>query len=469
MMAPEKSSDLAGPGDENAAKKLLFLDPYHRAELAEKQGDWKTVAECYAQIIDQRAAELSLINSVQEGLTAKLEMQAIYNLVGDSLRDTFNAQVVMISQYDPRTNKVFHHYAIERGQHLRLTSWMPIDTSRARIVQTRQPYMINLAEIIRLVEAAKMKVIPGTELPKTWLGVPMIVGGEVKGIVSLQNLDRENAFTKSDIDLLVTLTNSMSMSLENARLSRQTMRLFNLMEQEMEIARRAQQSILPSKLPVKPGYDFGALMIPARAVGGDFYDFIPIGRHQLCVVIGDVSDKGLPAALFMALTFSLIRAEANRTRNVFQVLTNVNQYLRNMNALGMFVTLILGILDYRTGMFEYCRAGHLLPILVDDGGGLHSVDWSEGQPLGLFDNVQIDHHEITIPRGGLVFLYSDGLNEAVDNSGSQFGLIRLNENLLRNRNENAQIICDHLWEAVQQHCGDIPHQDDFTTVLIKRE
>ncbi len=444
-------------------------DPYERAAAAEVKRDWKTAAECYKQIVDQRVAELSLINSVQEGLSARLEMQGIYDLVGDKLRDTFNAQVVMISQYDPKTNRVFHHYAIERGRHLHIPGWQPIDSSRERIVRTRLPYMINLAEILRLLEAQKMKIIPGTELPKTWLGVPMLVGGEVKGIVSLQNLDKENAFSKSDIDLLVTLTNSMSMSLENARLARQTARLFHLMEQEMEIARHTQQSILPSRNPERPGYDFGSLMIPARAVGGDFYDFIPLGKNQLCVVIGDVSDKGLPAALFMALTFSLIRAETGRTRDPIQVMANVNQYLRNMNALGMFVTLIFGILDLRSGIFDYCRAGHLLPILVDREGACINVMWQEGQPLGLFSEVKIDHHTCEIPKGGMILLYSDGLNEAVDGTGSQFGMKHLRENLLQYREETAQQICEHLWEAVQAHCGEQLHQDDFTTVLIKRK
>lgn len=454
--------------EKSVGRQAKREDPYQHAVLAEERGDWKTVAECYRQIVDQRTAELSLINSVQEGLSARLEMQAIYNLVGDKLRDTFNAQVVMISQYDARTDRVFHHYAIERGQHLQIRDWMPIDTSRARIVHTRQPYMINLDEIIRLVEEQKMKVIPGTELPKTWLGVPMLVGGEVRGIVSLQNLDKQNAYSQSDIDLLETLTNSMSMSLENARLSRQTARLFNLMEQEMEIARRTQQSILPAKRPEKNGYDFGSLMIPARAVGGDFYDFIPLGNNRLCVVIGDVSDKGLPAALFMALTFSLIRSETGRTRDPALVMNNVNQYLRNMNALGMFVTLIFGVLDYHTGKFNYFRAGHLLPILVDSSGNLIHVDWQEGRPLGLFEEMIIDHREYMIPRGGLLFLYSDGLSEAIDGMGCQFGIEQLQANLLLHREESAQAICEQLWEAVEAHCGEFLHQDDFTTVLIKR-
>ena len=130
----------------------------------------------------------------------------------------FNAQVVMISQYDPHTNRIFHHYAIERGQHLHIPGWHPIDSSRLEIVRTRRPFMINLDQIISLLEAEQMHVIPGTELPKTWLGVPILLRDEVKGVVSLQNLDKENAFSSSDIDLLTTLTNSMSLSLENARL-----------------------------------------------------------------------------------------------------------------------------------------------------------------------------------------------------------------------------------------------------------
>ena len=229
-----------------------------QALKAEAEGDWKTSAYFYARAAEQHAAEnYSLINSVQEGLSSKLEMQAIYDLVGDKLRDTFNAQVVMISQYDPSTNKVFHHYAVEQsGRHLHLPGWEAIDSSRFEIVRTRKPFIINLDEIIRVLEAHMMHVMPGTEMPKTWLGVPMLVGNEVKGIVSLQNLDQENAFSQSDINLLTTLTNSMSQSLENARLFSETQRLLNLLEGEMEIARRTQQNILPKRLPSYPGYDW---------------------------------------------------------------------------------------------------------------------------------------------------------------------------------------------------------------------
>lgn len=188
------------------------------AKEAENHADWKAAARWYSMALEQHSVQLALINQVQEKLYSTLEMQAIYDLVGDSLRETFNAQVVMISEYDHRTNMVFHHYAIESGQHLSIPGWHPIDCSRLKIVKTGRPVMISGNEIMRLLEAEKMHIIPGTELPKTWLGVPILFRDRVRGIISLQNLDQENAFSESNIDLLTTLTNSLALFLENASL-----------------------------------------------------------------------------------------------------------------------------------------------------------------------------------------------------------------------------------------------------------
>ena len=417
--------------------------------------------------MEQRAVELALINSVQEGLSAKYEMQAIYDLVGDKLRDTFNAQVVMISQYDSQTNKIFHHYAIERGQHLQIPGWHPIDASRAKVVRTKKSLMINTNEIIALLESQKMKVVPGTEMPKTWLGVPMLVANEARGIVSLQNLDIENAFSTSDIELLTTLTNSMSQSLENARLFDETQRLLNQMESEMALARQAQKSILLMRSPRHHGYDIGSLIMPARAVGGDFYDFIPLDNRHLCIVIGDVSDKGLPAALFMAITFSLARVETGRSANQRKILENINMFLMKMKA-NMFVTLLYSVLDLKTGNLMYSRAGHLPPIIINRDGKLIDIPVTQGEALGVFDNLDLDQQQIKIPKGGLGLFFSDGLYEAIDSFGHAFGIDRVKEILVAHRHEKAKAICNSLWGAVQKFSGEIPHQDDFTAVIVKR-
>jgi serine phosphatase RsbU (regulator of sigma subunit) len=439
-----------------------------QAELAASQGDWKAAAAFYAECVEQRASELALIHSVQEGLSSRLDMQGIYDLVGDKLRDTFNAQVVMISQYDAATQKIHHHYAIERGQHLHIQGWQPIDSSRAEIIRTRKPFMINQEQIIQVLNLGKMKVVPGTDVPKTWLGVPLLVGDAAVGVVSLQNLDKENAFSKSDIDLLMTLTNSLSLSLENARLFSETQRLLKLLEDEMLLARQTQRSILPRRMPRREGYDFGSLILPARAVGGDFFDLFYLDKNRLSLVIGDVSDKGLPAALMMALTFSLLRLEAERSDQPQQILRNANRHLIKMNEAGMFVTLLYGILDCRTGAFRYARAGHLPPLLIDQDGEALEVQMDEGQPLGILDEVKLDMQEVVLPPGGLALFFSDGLSEAADAQGFQFGLLRIQQVLAASRQESAKTICARLWEAVNTHSGEQPHQDDFVSVVVKR-
>lgn len=444
-------------------------DHFARAMEAEKQGKFREAARYYSECYKHRNAEMDLINSVQEGLSSRMQISEIYNLVGDKLRDTFNAQIVMISQYDPHGKRIFHHYAVEKGVHLHLTEWFPVDSSRARIVATGKPYIINSSEIDKLIESGAMFVVPGTLLPKTWLGVPLIIGNEVRGIVSLQNLDFENVYTRSDINLLTSLTNSMAKSLENARLFSETQRLLNLLEGEMEIARQTQKTILPDTLPYRKGYDFGSLILPARAVSGDFFDFIRLGKDRLCVVIGDVTDKGLPAALFMALTFSLIRAETKRERDALKVLQNVNRSLLSMNASGLFVTLSYCVLDYRTGSFRYYRAGHPKPVVIDADGKELKVEMEEGQPLGIFTNITIDIQECVIPPGGAVLLYSDGLNEAMNAKGLEFGSERVKQEFSKRRKEYAHDICRELRQVVEDHCEGQPNQDDFTAVVIKRE
>jgi serine phosphatase RsbU (regulator of sigma subunit) len=438
------------------------------AEKAVEEENWESAVHFYAKGFELRAVELALINSVQEGLSTQSDMQAIYDLVGDKLRDTFNAQVVMISQYDPKTDRIYHHYAYERGEHLQIPGWNPIDSSRSTVIKTKKPFMICGEEIIRVLEAQMMHVVPGTEVPKTWLGVPMIVGSEAIGIVSLQNLDKENAFSRSDIELLSTLTTSMSQSLENARLFNETQRLLNLLEKEMTFARQAQQSILPIENPRYPGYDIGSLIKPALAVGGDFYDFIKLDNDRIGFIIGDVSDKGLPAALFMAVTLSLLRAEYGRTMDQDKLLNNVNRLLLRMNA-KMFVTILLGALNINTGKLKYSRAGHLPPIILDHQGKTIHFETQDGIPLGLTEDLRIDQQEVALPKGGTALFFSDGVLEALDASGSIFGFDRISEELRNHQTKTSQMICENLWEAVKTHSGELEHQDDFTVVVVKRE
>ncbi len=184
------------------------------------------------KMTEERAAELAIINSVQEGLASKLEMQAIYDLIGDKIRDIFDAQVVDIGLFDPTDQLLHFPYAIERGERFP-DEPMQLVGFRKYVIQTQHPLLINE----KMVEAAEKYGNPLAfqgEASKACLYVPMLVGGEAKGVISLQNLDHENAFSESDVSLLTTLTNAMSVALENARLFDETQRLLKITEERAQ-------------------------------------------------------------------------------------------------------------------------------------------------------------------------------------------------------------------------------------------
>ncbi len=238
-------------------------------------------------------------------------------------------------------------------------------------------------------------------------------------------------------------------------------------EKELAIARNIQASLLTQDMPRLQGYEFGALMVPARAVGGDFYDLIPLGKNQIGLVVGDVSDKGVPAALFMALTFSLLRAEASRGTSALETILAVNHQLLGLNSTNMFVTILFGILDSKSSSFEYVRAGHPMPMVLDGEGHAVALESSLGQSLGLFDQPIIDHNRVELQSGSMLLLFSDGLSEAVD-ANDQFIADNLPELLTGIRDRPAQEICGCLWDMMEHFGAAAEQQDDFTLLCVKR-
>ena len=242
-----------------------------------------------------------------------------------------------------------------------------------------------------------------------------------------------------------------------------------MLERELQMARKIQKSILPRTLPRPTGIDFGARMEPARAVGGDFFDIIPLNRDNYGIVIGDISDKGVPAAIFMALTRSLLRAKASSAVSPRKVLQRVNRLLLEMNEEGMFATVIYGVLNRERKEFIYARAGHEPPLLFTADGERILPPFSPGQPLGLFANPLIDEQTLPVPPAGMLLLYTDGAVDAVDPDGNFFGLENLVKTILTNLDHSAQSLCDQVLNEIQNHQGDNSQADDITLVGIHSE
>jgi serine phosphatase RsbU (regulator of sigma subunit) len=239
------------------------------------------------------------------------------------------------------------------------------------------------------------------------------------------------------------------------------------LEKELAIARQIQEGILPERLPHLDGFDIAALTMPARAVGGDYYDLFPLDEGRVGLVVGDACDKGVPAALFITLTNSLVHVEAPRNPSPEAALRLVNQHLLEMNRSGMFTTLLYGVLDAR-GRLDYCRAGHPYPLVLDQNLCPVEIHPGPGMPLGVLEEIQLDAQSVTIPIGGLAVVYSDGLSEALDSRSSQFGEERVAAELPAISHLPAADVCSRLWSLVQAFMGDEPQSDDFTVVVIKR-
>ena len=239
------------------------------------------------------------------------------------------------------------------------------------------------------------------------------------------------------------------------------------LERELQVAFEIQTSILPQTLPDLAGYDFGALMVPARAVGGDFYDIIPLSSDKVGIIIGDVADKGVPSAIFMAQTHALLYAMATRDASPAWVLQRVNQLLIKMGESSLFVTVLYGILDRRTNLFSYARAGHELPIVVSANGKAEIAPYNQGQLMGVLDNPMLDEQTVSIPSGGVIVLYTDGVIDARHSNGDSFGLERLIKELELPRDGSAQDQCDRLWQVLSNFQSKDAQEDDVTLVIIQ--
>src|SRR5688572_8441504 len=258
------------------------------------------------------------------------------------------------------------------------------------------------------------------------LVVPLINQGELIGLLNLGPRLSEQEYSADDRGLLENLARHVAPAVMVAQLVRQQeteARNRERIEQELRVATLIQQNFLPKEAPALDGWHLAAHYQPAREVGGDFYDFIGLDDGRLGIVIGDVTDKGVPAALVMASTRSIIRGAAQRLSSPAEVLQRVNDLLCPDIPPNMFATCMYCILDPASGRLVYSNAGHNLPYLYTSGGAIELR--ATGMPLGLLPGMSYDDHEVIVKPGESVLFYSDGLVEAHNADHEMFGFPRL--------------------------------------------
>jgi serine phosphatase RsbU (regulator of sigma subunit) len=239
------------------------------------------------------------------------------------------------------------------------------------------------------------------------------------------------------------------------------------MESELQIAYRIQTDMLPHDFPRQNDFAIYAAMYPAKMVGGDLYDFFPVGEEKYCFLIGDVSGKGIPAALFMVITKTLLKQEALRGIKPDEILSRVNSILCAENEEGMFVTVFLGILDRKTGIVEFANAGHNPPLLLPANGGPESLAVKSGFVLGGMPAILFETQSISLNPGDILYLYTDGITEAMNDREELFSDGRLLEILNGLEGRDVTEIENKVQTAVREYVRDAPQSDDITMVVVK--
>jgi len=289
------------------------------------------------------------------------------------------------------------------------------------------------------------------------------------GIIGEGNLDyRVEVKTGDELENLAGSFNKMASDLkghteELLRTSAEKERI----AKELDIARNIQQSFLPEFPPLIKGIEIAAMNLPAREVGGDFYDFIPIGEDKWGLVIADVSGKGVPAALFMALSRTLVRANAVGDISVVETIRRANDLIAEHDRASMFVTLFYGVLDPVKMTLTYVSAGHNPSLMLKSGSSDVVLMRAEGIALGVLRDIKLEVKEISLDSGDVVLLYTDGVTEAINASEEQFGVQRLCELSQQSVNLSAEDIIKRIEQTVVDFSGDQPQFDDFTLMVLK--
>ncbi|HYR76880.1 MAG TPA: SpoIIE family protein phosphatase [Pyrinomonadaceae bacterium] len=298
------------------------------------------------------------------------------------------------------------------------------------------------------------------------LAVPLGVGSNVFGIIYADSPLAEGRFTEDHLKVLTTLASVAAIRVENARLTEEQMERERL-EREQQVASEIQQRFLPATAPIVTGYELQGISFPCYEIGGDYYDFIQREDGRLVVALGDVSGKGTAAALLMSSLHAAVHAQADIHDSLVKTISAVNRYLVDSIPANRFVTLFYAELDPQNGSLSFLNAGHNPPLIVHTGGTMEQLA-SGGLPLGIMTNADFREGRTKLYPGDVLVIYSDGVSEATNPNGEEFGPTRLYEVVARNLEASAGGIRDRIESALTKFCQGTPAADDITLVIVKR-
>ncbi|HZQ95523.1 MAG TPA: GAF domain-containing protein [Candidatus Sulfotelmatobacter sp.] len=414
-------------------------------------------AQLYTRTTKQ-ARILLLLNEIARELTSILNLDELLGRIAELVRRLIDYQMFSILLLDRSGQQLQHRFSLRFNENIHLKHEIPIGRGLVGYAaESKEAVLVpDVTQDSRYVEAN-----PET---RSELVVPLIYKGKVVGVLDLEHT-RRGFFTDEHKRTMTTLAAQIAIAIENARLYEEIERQELRLERDLSLARELQSRLLPQSNPKLAHLDVAAKFIPARTIGGDLYDFIPYSMSRLGIVIGDVSGKGAPAAIYAALVSGIIRSHAPIEPAPGEMLSAVNLSLAERRIEAQFVSIIYAVWDDEQRTLTVSNSGLPRPIYVN--GGKNEVIEATGLPLGLFDEAEYEEFQFRMKPGDMFVFFSDGILDARNSKGELFGRGRTEKVVAECAEQSASCVVESLFKAVAEHSAGVETFDDQTVVAIR--
>ncbi len=414
--------------------------------------------------LEQKIKRLSTLIDVNALISSSLNLDQILENVMTISKQVMNADASSLMLIDEKTNELVYEVALGSvGEKLKQEFRLKMGQGIAgAVAQDGKPLLIE--DVYTHPKFFRGHDQATGYRTKSMIAVPLKVGDRITGVAQVINRLDGNAFDNDDLELFIALCSMAAIAIENAKMHRSLMEKQRLVK-DMEFARTVQESFLPQHAPEIAHYRFSAQYTPSQEVGGDFYDFIRIDNRKTGIVIGDVSGKGVPAALYMAKLGSDLRTLAFTEEDPAAALRQLNDLLADRSRRGMFASVLYLELDSENGSMTLANAGHLPPLIKKADGSVTKLSGAGGSPLGILKGMQFGQETVRIIPGDTVVVYTDGIIEAMNGREDLYGHERFEE-VIRKSASDPEALRSAIITDVNRFTGLAPQHDDMTLVCF---
>jgi phosphoserine phosphatase RsbU/P len=409
--------------------------------------------------VSRQARQLTLLTEISRELTSILNLDELLKRIADLVTRIIDYQMFSILLLDPTGSLLQHRFSLRFKENVQLKDEVPLGVGLVG-------YAAQHGQAVLVPDVSKdPRYIPANPETRSELCIPLIYKDKVIGVLDIEHT-RKGYFTEDHVRIMTTLAAQVAIAIENATLYEQIARQEHRLEQDLALARELQFRLMPQKLPLFRNAEVASRFAPARQVGGDSYDFLKYsGQGVTGILVGDVSGKGAPAAIYAALVSGIARSHAGEEPSAAGMLEAINLSLSERPIEGQYVSMIYALWDDNQRLLQIANSG--LPRPLHYHAGKIEAIQATGLPIGLFNNATYDELSLRGHPGDVFLFFSDGILDATSSEGELFGRHRLEKIVRDKAHRSAEELVDTIFTAVSDHAEGVEAFDDQTIVALK--